>query len=120
MKKVIALGIVLFAPVLTFAQGLTVSSPDAIGVVRFIQSALGVATSLIVAAAVVWFMWGIFKFIMSAGDEEERTKARGMMVGGIIGIAVMVSVWGLVRWVTNTANVGGTTFVAPPAIPMPL
>lgn len=120
MKKVIALGIVVFAPVLTFAQGLTVTSPDALGVVRFIQSALGVATSLIVAAAVVWFMWGVFKFIMNPGEEKERADARAMMVAGIIGIAVMVSVWGLVRWVTNTAGVGGTTFVAPPAIPMPL
>lgn len=119
MKKVIAFGIVFFTPVLAFAQ-LSVTSPDATGVVRFIQAALGVATSLIVAAAVVWFMWGVFKFIMHPGEQKEREEARSIMVAGIIGIAVMVSIWGLVRWVTNTGNLGGTTFVAPPAIPMPL
>lgn len=119
MKKIIALGIILFAPVFAFAQ-LTVGSQNASGVLKFIQDALQVATYLIVAAAVVWFMWGVFKFIMSAGDEEKRKEGTSMMVAGIIGIAVMVSVWGLVRWVTSTAGTEGAQLLPPPVIPTPL
>lgn len=119
MKKIIALGVISFVPVFAFAQ-LTVGAQNASGVLKFIQDALQVATYLIVAAAVVWFMWGVFKFIMSAGDEEKRKEGTSMMVAGIIGIAVMVSVWGLVRWVTSTAGTEGAQLLPPPVIPTPL
>ncbi len=62
--------------------------------------------TLIVSGAVVVFLWGIFKFIKSEGKEKEA--GRDMMVWGIVGIFVMVSVWGLVNILRGTFNLDNT------------
>jgi len=59
----------------------------------------------IVALAVLFFVWGVFQFVASAGDEEKRTEGRNKMIYGIIGIFVMVSVWGLVNLLEGTFGV---------------
>ena len=105
MKKVIAFGVV-FVPMFASAQ-LTVGAQNLTGVVAFLVAIMNTATVLITAAAVVWFMLGVFTFIKSAGDEEGRKEGRSRMIAGIIGIAVIVSVWGLVRWVTATTGTSG-------------
>ena len=116
MKKFIASIIVLATPMLASAQ-LVVGEQSATGLVKFIQSALNTAVGLLIAAAVVWFLWGVFKFIMSAGDSKARDEGRSAMIYGIIGLAVMVSVWGLVRWVTNTAGTSGGSALPVPVLP---
>ncbi len=112
MKKVIAFGMV-FAPMFVFAQSETYIT----NIMTIVGNLLNLATVLITAMAVVWFMWGVFIFILSAGDEEKRKLGRNRMIAGIIGIAVIVSVWGLVTIITNTFGVGGG--VAPSAIELP-
>jgi hypothetical protein len=62
--------------------------------------------TLIVSGAVVVFLWGVFKFIKSEGKEKEAGK--DMMVWGIVGIFVMVSVWGLVNILRGTFNLDNT------------
>ena len=116
MKKVIASIAVLATPMLASAQ-LAVTEQSATGIVRFIQTALNMAVGLLIAAAVVWFLYGVFKFIVSAGDAEKRDEGRNAIITGIIGLAVMVSVWGLVRWVTNTAGTGGGSALPAPVLP---
>lgn len=56
----------------------------------------------IVALAVLFFMWGVFQFVKSSGNEDERTEGRNRMIYGIIGIFVMVSVWGFVNLLSKT------------------
>ncbi len=50
---------------------------------------------LIIGLSVVIFLWGVFKFIRS--DGEDKTSGKEFMFWGIVGIFVMVSVWGLVN-----------------------
>jgi len=58
--------------------------------------------SLLVGGAVVVFLWGMFKFIKAEGDEKE--KGKDFMIWGIVGIFIMISVWGLVNILTNSFN----------------
>lgn len=121
MKKIIALGVVFLTSFnLAHAVVLTGSAPISGGTTNATVLAQGlayyfdVAIQLILVASVVWVTWNIFKFIMSAGDEEARGKAREGIIYGIIGVAVMVSVWGLVNFITGTTGVGtGTRLNAP-------
>jgi uncharacterized membrane protein YidH (DUF202 family) len=64
---------------------------------------------LLIGLAVLWFMYGVFTYVRAAGDEEKRKEGRSMMVYGIIAIAVMLSVIGLVNLVVNSFGWGGTT-----------
>ena len=67
----------------------------------------------IIALAVLWFLWGIFKFITNVGDPEKRKEATGMILWGVVGIFVMVSVWGLVNILVRSVNLDNTAPNAP-------
>jgi len=66
---------------------------------------LGVAVPLIVSLAVVYFLFGIVKYLLSAGDETKRKESIKVITFGLIALFVMVSVWGLVSLITNTFGV---------------
>lgn len=55
---------------------------------------------LIMAVAVVVFLYGIFKFIRSEGDDKQGGKE--LMFWGIVGLFVMITLWGLVGILQNT------------------
>lgn len=61
------------------------------------------AVYLIISFGVVVFIWGVFKFIRSEGDDKQ--SGREMMFWGIVGIFVMVSLWGLVAILQSTFNI---------------
>jgi len=61
---------------------------------------------LLFAVAIVYFLYGVLIYVRKGGDEDDRRAGREMMIYGIIAIAVMVSVYGLVNLVTNTFNLG--------------
>ena len=65
---------------------------------------------LILTLAIALFVWGVVQYVIN--DQEEAKKARGrqFMIWGIIGITVMVSVWGLVGILGNTFGID-TKFV---------
>jgi hypothetical protein len=59
---------------------------------------------IVMGLALLTFLLGVVNFIKNGGKDEERTKGRQFMLWGIIGLAVMVSVWSLVRILTNTVG----------------
>lgn len=67
---------------------------------------------LLIAGAVVYVVYGAFQMIRS---EEHRESGRQTVVYGIIGIFVMISVWGLVNILDRTFNLRGS-YIAPPQL----
>ena len=63
---------------------------------------------VLVALGVVYFVWGVVQY-MIGGDEEAKKKGRSRIIYGIIGLAVIVSVWGFVNIIVNTFGLGGQT-----------
>ena len=60
----------------------------------------------IFAIAMVMFTWGAVKFfIIEASEEAKRAQGKQFMIWGIIALAVMVSVWGLVNILGATFNI---------------
>ena len=115
MKKVIALSIALM-PFLASAQsGFT----NLAGFFTFSGAFLKSATALMFAAAFFFFLWGVFQFVRAAGDEEARKTGRDHIIYGVIGLAVMASVYGLVNFLTTSAGLSTTTVSVPtlPSIP---
>ncbi|MDO8623871.1 MAG: hypothetical protein Q7R54_00770 [bacterium] len=59
------------------------------------------------AIAFIVFIWGAFQtFILGATSDETKEKGRNLMLWGLIGFFVMVSVWGLVNILTGTIQFG--------------
>lgn len=73
----------------------------------------GVLVPLLFAVAFITFLYGVANaYIFSRGDPEETSKGHKLILWGIIGFVVMLSLWGLVAIVSNTFGLEGS--VAPP------
>ncbi len=71
-----------------------------------------VLVPVLFAVAFVVFLWGAFyTFIVGANDEEVKTKGKNLMLWGLIGFFVMVSIWGLVNILTGTISFGNNSGV---------
>lgn len=64
---------------------------------------------LIFAIAMVTFIWGVVQFALNADDTEKKAKARDFMIWGIIGLTVMIGVWGLVKVLGATFGLTNTS-----------
>jgi hypothetical protein len=104
MKKIISLGSVLgFVPSFAFAAG---TSQTAFGVIAIINQILAILIPVLITLAVVYFIWGVIQYTVSA-DEEAKKGARGKIINGLIGLFVIIAFWGIIKVVTNTFGVTG-------------
>lgn len=77
----------------------------------------GIIVPILFAVAFLFFLYGVIKyFFLNSDSEADRTKGRNFVLWGVIGFAVILSVWGLVNLVLNTfmLSPGG----APPKYPL--
>ena len=59
------------------------------------------------ALAVVYFLYGVFQFILNAENEEKKTSGKSHMLWGIVGITIMMGVWTILNIVIATFNIQG-------------
>lgn len=62
---------------------------------------------LLFAVAVVYFLYGIVNYLLSPDNEEIRTSSKTHMLWGIIGMFIMISVFGIMRLLLNTVGENG-------------
>lgn len=89
--KTLAAGGLAAAPAFAFAQS-TISE-----LLGRVSAILNLLVPFIVGLAVLVIIWGIFNYIVGAGDEEKRAEAKQYIIWGVIGVFIMLSVWGLVN-----------------------
>lgn len=72
-------------------------------IVKFIMFINDSAVPLIFALAFIFFLFGVFRYLIAgAANEEKRQEGVKFVAWGIVAFAIMVSVWGLVRVVVNS------------------
>lgn len=71
--------------------------------------------SIVFVLAVVLFGWGIVKFLIAAGDPAKIKDAKKFLLWGVVGMAVLASIFGLISYLQAYFGVtsGGGTIVAP-------
>ena len=62
--------------------------------------------TLLLALALLLFLWGAFRFIAGAGDEEARTTGKRHMLFGVIGMLIMVSAFAILQIAAGTFGIG--------------
>ncbi len=97
MKKIIALIIVL-TPALASAQAIT----DVNSLTNKLTNIGNVAIEILIAFAVLYIIFNVVRYIIAADNEEERKKLGGAVLWGIVGLFVILSIWGLVNILSNT------------------
>ncbi|NNM83896.1 hypothetical protein HKL94_01605 [Candidatus Parcubacteria bacterium] len=72
-----------------------------------------VLVPVLFALAFIVFLYGVAtKYIFSRGDEGKIEEGHKLILWGVIGFVVMISLWGLVNVVSNTFGLSG--YYAPP------
>jgi uncharacterized membrane protein YfcA len=59
---------------------------------------------LLFAVALVYFIYGVVTFIANADNEAAREKGKQHMLYSIIGLVIMVGVWGILQLIVNSLN----------------
>lgn len=65
--------------------------------------------SIFLGAAVVFFLWNMMGVIQKSDQPEELAEMKKKAMWGIIAISVMVSMWGLVNFVTGSLKLNTNT-----------
>lgn len=111
MKKIV-IAALAFTPAFAFAQQLG----NVEGLLRSIGRLIDIALPIVVAIALLVFFWGIVKMIMGGAKGVEDGKQ--MMIWGLVALFVMVSVWGIVRWIGVQLGVGQGDQITVPSVPL--
>jgi len=72
------------------------------GIMFIVMDILNMVVLLLVSFAVVFFLYGVLKYVTAGGDAEKMKEYKNMMIYGIISLFVMVSFWGIVNILRNT------------------
>ncbi len=107
MKKLGYISAAFLLPAFAFAYSISDANSLGSAITQIINN---IAIPLIFAIAFVVFIWGVFQyFILGGHDEEKRETGKSLMLWGLIGFFVMVSVWGLVHILTGTFSLSNNT-----------
>lgn len=94
------------------------------GVLGFLDVLISFVTTLVpilMGCAVVVFFWGVVKFVAHAGDEKAVEEGKQLIIWGLIGIFVIVALWGFVGYIQQSLGldfgaISGTTAPSFPTV----
>ena len=103
MKKFI-IALVSFSPMVAFAQASIQVTNLTTGAAK-LTSLFNVAITVLTSLAVLWIIISVVVWIVESGDEN-AAKWRTNALWGIVGLALIGSIWGLVHFLTGSALIG--------------
>jgi len=112
--------ILIFSPLPAFAatKGLICTAEGSIGfLICRIHQILSAIIPILILVGVVYFVWGVVQY-MIADAEEAKKKGKEHIIYGIIGLAVIVGLWGLVNVVVTTFGLGEQSLNVPSLVPV--
>ena len=118
MKKALVLTSIVSA---AFALPLVSLAAPIIGNISDVGSLViniinNILVPVLFAIAFIVFLWGAFQtFILGANSSDVKSKGQNLMLWGLIGFFVMVSIWGLVNILTGSIQFGNPSQTTPPA-----
>lgn len=126
-KLVLLAGLLMLSPAFASAQVVISGSSSTgcdygsngtlFGILCRVGQFLNSVVPVLIALGVVYFVWGVISFVV-ADDEEAKSKGRDRIIYGIIGLAVIIGMWGLVNLLRNTFLLNNNTNVTLPTIPV--
>jgi heme/copper-type cytochrome/quinol oxidase subunit 2 len=112
MKAKIITAIFLATPLLAFAGAPATFK----NVIEFFIAMLSGVFAVMFSLLVVGLLYGIVLYFVHSDNESKKQELRGYLLWTIIGIAVVVSLWAILRVLGNTVGVTvGIPLLRPPS-----
>lgn len=91
--------LLLSSPLAAFAQS-TDWTIESI-VAKITEEVLNPLIALLMILATVIFLWGIIQMLANPDNEQKRSEGKKHIMWGIVGLFIMVSVWGIIKVLCN-------------------
>jgi hypothetical protein len=101
MKKLIIVSLAL-SPSMLLAEGLA----NIGALVNYILGFINLLMPLFAGLALLYFFWGLAKFISNSGDTAGRAEGKSLMIWGLVALFVMLSFLGLIQIAKNDLGLG--------------
>lgn len=72
-----------------------------------IHQLLRAIVPVLFALGLVYFVWGVVRYVIADGEEAKK-KGKDIMIYGVIGFAAIIGLWGLVYMIVTTFDLEGT------------
>lgn len=72
---------------------------------KFFKVVVDPVIQLIFAAAVLYFVYGVFTYIRRSDDSSERINGAKHILWSSVGLFIMISVWGIIAILEKTVGV---------------
>lgn len=102
MKKLFGSIVAFAVPMLGFAA--TYNNLD--DIIKDVFRYGNIAISILISFAVIYIIFAVVNYVISGDDGEKLAAAKNKILWGVIGLVVILSIWGIVRVVRNTFNFG--------------
>lgn len=89
---------------------------DVEGFLQDIMDWVNLIIPIVIGVGFIIFLFAVIKFILAAGDEEARKDSRQLMLYAIIGVFVMVAIWGIIALIAGSFGIGVGGDVQAPVI----
>ena len=107
MKKIFAAIALAFAPAIASAQQLGAIN-NINDVTNKFTSILNTTTVIIVSIAVLWIVINVVRYLVGGKDSEKRKEGGMRIFFGIVGLFVIISIWGIVSIFKNSFATNNT------------
>jgi hypothetical protein len=84
---------------------------DLFGIMDILLSIILTIIPILLALAVLVFLWGIVKFIAHADDESTHEEGKQLMIWGMVGLFVMVGLWSIVGYIQQSIGLQSFGFL---------
>ncbi|MCA9355868.1 hypothetical protein KC865_04980 [Candidatus Kaiserbacteria bacterium] len=118
MKKIIysvsGVGLLLL-PLMTFAQTAQKVLPTDAGpfgelLTDLVKFANGVLIPFILAIGFLVFVWGMFRYFIAGGaNEEAKESGKNLMIYATLGFVLIIIFWGIINLLSSSTGLQGKT-----------
>ena len=120
MKKIVY-SLLAFSPLMALAQvttgGVGTIDNTATSLAGTFNKVVNILIPAFFGLAVIYFFYGVAKYILAAGDPDEASKGKSIMIYGVIALAVMATLYGLINFLTQNLGISGSGSITLPKIP---
>ena len=103
--------ITLLVPLFAYAQ------TNFTTIITMVGNLIRLLIPIAIAAALLFFIWGLAVFIKNSGDEDGLKEGKQKMLWGVIALFVIISIWGLVALINSSFRLNPGEKAPVPDIP---
>jgi len=123
MYKVFALFMVVLLPGVAAAQGIAQSSdagPFQDLLINILDFSNDVLIPFIIGIGFLFFVWGIFKyFIFGGANEDAKESGKSLIIWATIGFVLIIIFWGVVNLLSESTGLANGELQNIPTIDIP-